>query len=140
MKIGSGFAAVEGPFFWGVDKNLQAIFDLAGGREINEAIGALVKTADDAGDDACRFSQAKIDTAIDLHVEIGIADNELKRGVVRAPREKFFRRRRALRIIQIERELPAFSKIVNRAGRAADWPEFLIFLAGRRKRGEIGIA
>ncbi len=86
------------------------------------------------------LAQAKIDTAIDFHVEIWIADDELKRGVVRAAREKFFRRRRALRIIQIERELPAFSEIVNRAGRTADWPEFLIFLAGRRKRSQIGIA
>src|SRR4029453_3802375 len=88
MKIGSGFAAVEGRFLWRVDKNLQAIFDLAGGREVNEAIVACVKTADEAGEDACRFSQAKIDTAIDFHVEIGIADDELKRAVGRARRRR----------------------------------------------------
>ncbi len=53
MKIGPGFAAVEGRFLWRVDKNLQAVFDLAGGREVDEAIVAGVKTADEAGDDAC---------------------------------------------------------------------------------------
>jgi hypothetical protein len=94
MKISPGFAAVEGRLFRSVDKNLQVLFKGTGGREVNETIVAAVKAADEAGDNAGGFSQAKIDTAVCFDVEIRIADDELKRGVVRAAREKFLRSRR----------------------------------------------
>ena len=121
-------------------KDLQAVFDLASGREVNEPIIACVKAADETGDTAGRSPQAEIDTAIYFHVEIGIADDELKRSVVRSAGEKFLHRRRALRIIEIERELPILGEIVNRTGRTADRPELLVLLTGRRQRSQLGVA
>src|SRR4029450_1913150 len=128
MKINAPFAAVEGRVLGSVDKTLQVVFDLAGGRELDKAIVARVKTADETGDAASRSSQTKINTAVYFHVEIGIADEELERRGGWAPREKFLRRRRAWRVGEIERELRVLSKIVNRARRAADRQEFLILL------------
>ncbi len=64
MKISPGFAAIESRFLGRVDKNLQAVFDLASGREVNEAIVVGVKAADETGDNASRFPQTKIDTAV----------------------------------------------------------------------------
>src|SRR4030095_16491713 len=43
MKIGAAFTAVESRLLRRVDKNLQAVFYLASGREVNESIVAGVK-------------------------------------------------------------------------------------------------
>ena len=101
MKINAPFAAVEGRILRRVNENLKTVFDLAGWGEVDKAIVTCVKTAEETGDAASRSSQTEIDTAIYFHVEIGIADDELKRGVVRAAGEKFLRCRRALRVGEI---------------------------------------
>ena len=120
MKIDATFAAVECRVFRRVNENLQTVFELTAWVEVNESIVARVKTADEARDAASRPSKAKIHGAVDFHVEIGIADDELKCRVVGTAREKFFRRRRASRISKVECELPVLGEIVNRAGGAAD--------------------
>src|ERR1043166_4187140 len=129
MEISPYLAAVESRLFWRVNKNPQTVFKHAGGREINEAIIIGVKTTDETGDSAGSPAQAKIDSAVDLNVKVWVANDELKRGVVRPACEKLFRSRRAFGPGKIERELPILSEIVNRASRPADRPEFLIFLA-----------
>ena len=139
MKIHAPFAAVECRIFRRVDINGQIIFDFTVRGKINEPIVAGVITADESSDAAGSSSQAKIDGAIDFHAKIRIADDELKRGVVGAAREKFLGRRRALRVREIQRELPVLGEIVNRTCRAADGPELLVLLTGRRKRRQLGI-
>ena len=52
MKINAPFAAVECRVLRRVIKNLQAVFDLASGGEVNESIIAGVKTAEETGNAA----------------------------------------------------------------------------------------
>src|SRR4029453_1091542 len=116
VKIDATFAAVEGRVLRRVNENLKTIFEFSRWREINESVVTGVKTADEAGDAAGGSSEAKIDGAVDFDVKIRIADDELKCGVVWTAREKFLGCRRALRVCEIQRELPVLREIVNLTG------------------------
>src|ERR1051325_2094443 len=140
MKIPARFAAKELSLFRRVNENAQAFVEVASRREIDEAIVARVKTADETSDNPRGFAQAEIDAATRFDVESRIADDELKCGIVRAAREKFFRGRGALGPTQIEGKLPALRNIINGTGRAADPEEFLALLTRRSERSQSRIA
>ena len=140
MKIHPSFAAIKRSVFRRVNEDTQTVFELTRRGEINEPAVAGVIAADGSDDSAGSSSQTKVGGAIDFHVEIRIADDELKRRVVWSAREKFLRRGCALGIREIQCELPIFSEIVNRARCATDGPELLILLTRRRERSLLRIA
>src|SRR5438045_2766917 len=112
MNIHARFTTEELCLFRCVNENAQAIFEITSRREVDEAFVAGVKAADEAGDDAGRLAKTKIDTTARLHIESRIANDELKCRVVRAAREKFFCGWRALRVSEIESELPVARKVI----------------------------
>src|SRR5579884_648145 len=133
VEIRPGFAAVKRCLLWRVNEHAQTVLELIGRRKVNETVVASVKTADESGNAPGRSSQTEIDSSVHFHAEIRITDDELKGGSVRAPREKFFRRRRPLRIGEIERQLPVAREIPDGTGSGANRPELLVLLAGRRQ-------
>ena len=89
-----------------VNENLETIFEFSRWREINESIVAGVIAAGEAGDAPHSSAQTEINSPVDFDAKIRIADDELKRGIVRAAREKFLGCRRALRVREIQPHYP----------------------------------
>src|SRR5712691_4538009 len=103
MEVDLCFAAKEVGVLRRIIEDAQPVDELRRRSKVDEVRERIVIPADRSCHDTRLLAQADINAAAGFHAEIWIANDELERRVVSAPREKFLRGRRALREGRVHR-------------------------------------